>query len=345
LGQPLTNARLIAFLLCCGASAAGASPTTTPQIVAAANAFVATLTDAQKGALFFESGDTAQKQRWSNLPAGIFKRTGLMWGSLKEPQRAAWLAVMQATLSAEGYRRVVDEWRADDALARESGAGRGPQFGMGFYWIALIGKPSETERWQWQWGGHHVTINATVVGPHVSLTPSFIGVQPATFTDASGAVVRPLGDIEHDALALMNWLDADQQRTASLPRRPADVVLGPGEDGKTIAPEGLAAARMSDDQRAGLMRLIGHYSGLVNDEDAAERAAEIRAGLDRTYFAWNGPTTPGAAVYFRVTGPALVIEYSTQAQGPGSGGGTQSPSHIHGIYRDPTNDYAARFVR
>jgi hypothetical protein len=187
-----------------------------------------------------------------------------------------------------------------------------------------------------------VTINATVAGPHVSLTPSFIGVQPSTFTDASGATVRPLGDIEHDAFALMNWLDADQQRAASLAKRPGDVVLGPGEDGKTIAAEGLPAARMSEDQRAALMRLIAHYSGLVNDEDAAERTAEIRAGLDRTYFAWNGPSTPGSAIYFRVTGPALVIEWS--AQGPGAVG-AQPPSHIHGIYRDPTNDYAARFVR
>ena len=239
-----------------------------------------------------------------------------MWGDLKEPQRAAWLAVMRATLSTEGYRRVVDEWRADDALARESGAGRGPDFGMGFYWIALIGDPSETQPWQWQWGGHHVTLNATVAGPHVSLTPSFIGVQPATFTDASGAAVRPLGDIERDAFALMNWLDADQQRAASLAKRPADVVLGPGEDGKTIAPAGLPAARMSEDQRAALMRLIGHYSGLANDEDAAERMSEIRAGLDQTYFAWNGPTTSGAAVYFRVTGPAVVIEYSAQEAVP-----------------------------
>ena len=339
----MAKARLFVFLLCLGASAAGASPTTAPKIVAAANAFLATLNDAEKATLIFAPGDTAQKQRWSNLPAGIFKRAGLMWGDLKEPQRAAWLAVMRATLSAEGYRRVVDEWRADDALARESRAGRGPDFGMGFYWIALIGKPSETELWQWQWGGHHVTINATVAGPNVSLTPSFIGVQPATFTDASGAVVRPLGDIERDAFALMNWLDADQQRVATLAKRPADVVLGPGEDGKTIAPAGLPAARMSDDQRAALMRLIGHYSGLANDEDATERLSELRAGLDQTYFAWNGPTTPGAFVYFRVTGPALVIEYS--AQGTGAGGGAQSPSHIHGIYRDPTNDYAAHFVR
>jgi hypothetical protein len=339
----MAKAQPIVFLLWLGASAAGASPATTPKIVAAANAFVATLSDAEKGALIFAPGDTAQKQRWSNLPAGMFKRAGLMWSDLKEPQRAAWLAVMRATLSAEGYRRVVDEWRADDALARESGAGRGPDFGMGFYWIALIGEPSETQPWQWQWGGHHVTLNATVAGPHVSLTPSFIGVQPATFTDASGAAVRPLGDIERDAFALMSWLDADQQRAASLAKRPADVVLGPGEDGKTIAPAGLPAARMSEDQRAALMRLIGHYSGLANDEDAAERMSEIRAGLDQTYFAWNGPTTSGAAVYFRVTGPAVVIEYS--AQGAGPGGGAQSPSHIHGIYRDPTNDYAARFVR
>ena len=338
----MAKARLIVFLLCLGTSAAGASPTTTPRIVAAANAFLATLSDAEKGALLFAPGDTAQKQRWSNLPAGIFKRAGLMWANLKEPQRAAWLALMQVTLSAEGYRRVVDEWRADDALARESGAGRGPDFGMGFYWIALIGKPSETDPWQWQWGGHHVTINATVVGPHVSLTPSFIGVQPSTFTDASGVAVRPLGDIERDAFALINWLEPDQQRAALLAERPVDVVLGPGEDGKTIAPEGLPAARMSEDQRAALMRLIAHYSGLVNDEDAAERTSEIRAGIDRTYFAWNGPTTPGSAIYFRVTGPALVIEYSAQAQGPGPGGGA---SHIHGIYRDPTNDYAARYTR
>src|SRR4051794_41445532 len=98
----MAYARLIVLLLCLGTSLAGASPSTAPRIVAAANEFLATLSDADKGALMFASGDTAQKQRWSNLPAGIFKRAGLKWGDLKEPQRAAWLAVMQATLSAEG---------------------------------------------------------------------------------------------------------------------------------------------------------------------------------------------------------------------------------------------------
>ena len=331
-------------LTVCWAAAAHAAPSTTPGIVAAAEMFVATLTAEQKATVQFAQGDTAQKQRWSNLPGGIFQRAGLRWTDLNESQRAAWLAVMKATLSAAGYERVVAEWRADDALAaRGAGGGRSPQFGMGFYYIALIGTPSKTEPWQWQWGGHHVTINATIVGPNLALTPSFIGVEPATYTDASGNTVRPLGDIESDAFALVNWLDADQQRVAIVADAPIEVVLGPGRDGRALDPEGLSAARMSADQRAALLRLVRHYTGLVNDEDGAARTAEVEQRLDETYFSWRGPTTPGSAIYFRVTGPTLVIEYA--AQGPGAGGGARAPSHIHGIYRDPTNDYAARYAR
>ena len=61
----------------------------------------------------------------------------------------------------------------------------------------------------------------------------------------------------------------------------------------------------------------------------------IRASLPQTYFAWSGPTTNGSAAYFRVQGPTLVIEYAPQ-------GGVD---HIHTIYRDPTNDYGAKFAR
>ena len=78
-------------------------------------------------------------------------------------------------------------------------------------------------------------------------------------------------------------------------------------------------------------------------KDGAARTAEIEQRLDETYFAWRGPTAPGSPIYFRVTGPAIVIEYA--AQGPGAGGGARTPNHIHGIYRDPTNDYGAKYIR
>ena len=169
-----------------------------------------------------------------------------MWGNLSDAQQNAWLAVMQATLSTEGYNRVLAEWNADDALAAQANAGAprwaarrnharqygqtpptgGPVgaaavfFGKQYYWVALIGTPSETDPWQWQWGGHHVTVNATIVGPNISLTPSFIGVQPATYTDASGKTVRPLGDIEDEAFALVNrWTPHSRRRQCWATRR------------------------------------------------------------------------------------------------------------------------------
>ena len=54
--------RIFLLALCVGGAVpAGASPTTAPRIVAAANAFLATLDDAKKSAVLFERGNTAQK--------------------------------------------------------------------------------------------------------------------------------------------------------------------------------------------------------------------------------------------------------------------------------------------
>ena len=64
--------------------------------------------------------------------------------------------------------------------------------------------------------------------------------------------------------------------------------------------------------------------------------ADIMDKLDDTYFAWSGSTTNGELAYYRIQGPTLVIEYAPQQGDLG---------HIHTIYRDPTNDYAASFVR
>lgn len=70
--------------------------------------------------------------------------------------------------------------------------------------------------------------------------------------------------------------------------------------------------------------------------------AEIKSGLDDTYFAWSGPTTaePGKNItaYYRIQGPKLVIEYAPQRLG-----GDLS-MHVHTMYRDPTNDYGKQFT-
>ena len=106
-------------------------------------------------------------------------------------------------------------------------------------------------------------------------------------------------------------------------------------DGKTIRPEGLKCADLKDDQRATLLALIGAWVHMLPDAAAASRMAALKAKLDETYFAWYGPTVNGGAAYYRIQGPALLIEYAPQ-------GGT---SHIHTIIRDPGNDYGKALIK
>jgi hypothetical protein len=166
------------------------------------------------------------------------------------------------------------------------------------------------------------------------MTPSLPAAQPATYT-VEGREIRPLGKENDQAFALINALDASQRGQAILTYRVADLVLGPGQDGRVIQPEGLRASAMSSTQQTMLLGIVREWAGIVTDAFAEPRMAEIRANLPQTYFAWSGPTTNGSAAYFRIQGPTLVIEYAPQ-------GG--SVDHIHTIYRDPTNDYGAKFV-
>ena len=121
-----------------------------------------------------------------------------------------------------------------------------------------------------------------------------------------------------------------------------DLVLGPGQAGKQIQPEGLKASEMSAKQRTLLLNVISQWAGIVNDAYAKPRMAEIEADLNDTYFAWSGPLThvPGknGSSYYRIQGPRLVIEFSPQ------GVGGDPTMHVHTIYRDPTNDYGVKLT-
>ena len=167
----------------------------------------------------------------------------------------------------------------------------------------------------------------TIAGGRISPTPSVVGDQPASYTDASGKTVVPLGDISDDAYALLASLDATQQAAAVLGTAVIDVVLGPGQDGKTIATEGLLGSKMTAAQQAALLKLIMHYAEMVNDAETTKRLAEIKADLANTAFAWFGPTAAGSSAYFRVTGPTVVVEYSPQGAGRNATATTGAPTH------------------
>ena len=332
----MKNATRIAGLMLVSLSASMAQ-TATSKIVNAANTFLGTLEPQQRQKVLFAFDDEKQRVRWSNLPVRMVPRAGLSMGELSAAQRAAAMAMVGSALSARGFEKVQQIVQADETLKHNEN--NNPMFGESLYFVSILGTPSLKDPWMIQFGGHHLALNVTIAGDRGILTPTLTGAQPAKYT-MNGKTVRPLGQESDKAMALLNALDEGQRKTAILSFKVADLVLGPGQDGKTIQPEGLKASAMNERQRAMLLDVIGEWASIVHESAAALRIAELKADLAETWFAWSGPTTvnPGSNItaYYRIQGPHLVIEYAPQPLG-----GDLS-LHVHTMYRDPTNDYGRK---
>ncbi len=339
--------------------------TATSRIVSAANSFLSALDDKQRQSVSFSFDDEQQRKRWSNFPTGFVPRAGISLKDMTPAQRSAAIALVSSVLSARGLEKVQQIMDADEVLktTEGNGPGRGPggggpprgrgdgpprgngggnqMFGKDLYYISLLGTPSDKNPWMLQFGGHHLALNITIAGDRGILTPTLTGAQPALYT-IGGKTVRPLGQESDKAIALLNALDENQRKKAILGYHLADLVLGPGQDGKTIQPEGLKASEMNDKQRAVLLDVIGEWAGIVHASAATTRMAELKADLNETWFAWSGPTnvTPGSNItaYYRIQGPHLVIEYAPQTLGG------DPALHVHTMYRDPTNDYGRKLA-
>jgi hypothetical protein len=309
----------------------------TTKVVAAANAFLGTLTAAQKKTVSYAFTDTAQRAKWSNFPTGIFQRTGLRWGDMSAAQRTALTTLLASVLSADGLKTVQQQMDADEVLKTTDGGGR-LVFGSAEYYVAFLGTPSATSPWTLQFGGHHLALNVTVVGSNITLAPSLTGGQPVKYT-LNGKAVYIVEKEVKDAFAMVNGLTAAQKARAVISTKNTDLVLGPGQDGKTLQPEGLPGSALSAAQKTQFLALIKDRLGALNADDLAPKLAAIQKNLNQTYFAWYGPTTAGSVAYYRVTGPTVVIEFSPQSMGG------DPTNHIHSMYRDPTNDYGAAWTK
>ncbi len=301
------------------------------EITAAATKFLATLDEAQRSKVVFDFKDNAQRERWSNLPASFVKRGGLRMGDLTKPQRDAALALLAAALSPRGYEKVLQITESDEVLKR----GGQTMFGRDEYYVSFLGRPSATEPWMIQFGGHHLGLNITLAGARGTLAPSLTGTQPAIY-EIEGRTVRPLGREADKAFALVSSLNEPQRKQAVLGFQIRDLVLGPGRDGQMIQPEGIKGSALTAKQREMLLDLAGEWTGILHESAAKAKMDEMKKNIAETWFAWSGPMEKGGAAYFRIQGPTVIIEYAPQRMGG-------APGHIHTIYRDPTNEYGARW--
>lgn len=162
--------------------------------------FKATLSDALLAQLQLPYS-VSDAKKWSNFPEFRPLRVGVRLASLNTQQLAAAKALLANVLGQgvpnEGYDELEGNLIADDYFEKETGKTR--TFNAGNFFIAFLGKPSATELWELQFGGHHFAFGNTYKsGKIVGVTPSFRGVEPEQSIEANGRTYQPLGVISNE---------------------------------------------------------------------------------------------------------------------------------------------------
>lgn len=315
------------------------------RMTSAAEAFLGSLTSAQRQQTVFPKDDP-ERRNWSNLPHTLYPRKGISMGELSAEQRIKAHHLIQSGLSSQGYLKTSGIMQLDEVLLHLSGQDKAkkPMFGLKYYWISFLGEPSATQPWGWQLDGHHLALNFSVVGSGVAVTPTFMGSDPHEVRDGLHAGWRVLGAEDDQGLALMRALRPDQQKKALIrTEAPADVLAGAGKDQVRPPVEGIPFGELDDAQKMRLMRLVEEYVRNYAADLAVGQLDRInRAGWDKVTFAWAGPVGPSAPYYYRIQGPAVLIEFDNNHP-PGRREGPIN--HIHSVYRDPQNDYGEDLLR
>jgi Protein of unknown function (DUF3500) len=330
------------------------------EVVVAAAAFLATLSEEQRAIAQIELKPQLAI-RWTNFPGGSNVRNGVFYRDLKPEQAAAALNVARVALGEEGFSRYQEVRAADDAFAKGGRGGRGgpggpggpaqkkgggaaqkkgrgpggggAMFGSANYMIAFLGKPSKSEPWILQLGGHHLAINIYYKGTAGAATPYHVAAQPTVWKDDQGKTHDPLAPMRDSLNGLLASLTPEQLKQAKLEARFNDVYVGPQKDGKFPAKsEGVPVSELSDASKDFVKKAIAAWTG--DSPQGVEYRKLYEAELDKVKVAYSGTTNVGGdrGDYVRIDGPRVWIEFATQGN-----------DHYHTIWRDRLTDYGAEF--
>src|SRR5918999_4438539 len=187
------------------------SGVSTQSIREAAAAFLGSLSSEQRAKTLFPV-NTDQWRKWSNIHPTLM-RHGTPLFEMNETQRDHAFALVRESLSREGFEEALNIMHLNETVLEMTG--RLSEYGEDLYWLSIMGTPSATDPWGWQWDGHHLNINYFVLGDQVVVTPTFMGSEPVTATSGKYAGVSVLQAEQDKGLALINALDATQ-RTAAI---------------------------------------------------------------------------------------------------------------------------------
>jgi hypothetical protein len=184
-------------------------------------------------------------------------------------------------------------------------------------------------------------VNYTFNGDHISVTPWFIGTDPAEMPFTQYAGWRVLGAEEDLGLELIHKLSPAQQQKATLSKAvPRDIITGAETGIRLIDYWGIKASELNREQKALLTYIIREYVFNLEYEKAViEYEKIIKAGIDNIYFGWIGAYEEHQPHYFVINGPSFLIEFDN------AGGPRNTANHIHTIWREKGNEYGEDILK
>jgi hypothetical protein len=314
----------------------------TRPLLDAAVAFLAALGPDQQHRACFPL-DTDAWRRWSNIHPFVM-RHGVALDELTPVQRDRALALLRASLSADGFRTARDVMRLNELVRTLTGSDA--EYGEWLYWLSVMGTPSDDGPWGWQIDGHHLILNCLVLGDQVVMTPMFMGSEPVAADDGPVAGTRVFEAEERRGLDLVRALTPGQRRRAVLASElPGEVFTAAFRDNFEMKYEGIRGGDLSSAQQGLLLELLAVYVGRIRAGHAEVRLAEVRRHLADTCLAWMGGIEEDRPFYYRLHSPVILVEFDHQ-RGIVFDNDAPSRHHIHTVVRTPNgNDYGHDLLR
>jgi Protein of unknown function (DUF3500) len=318
-------------------SALAAPVVTTDDLEAAARAFLASLSPAQRARASFPFAG-AERTRWHWTVPSSVPRNGLPLEQMTVRQRRIALDLLRASTSRTGYAKARDIMSLQGVLQRMS-TGINDPFDADRYFVSVFGRPGD-RAWGWRLEGHHLSRNFTVIGNTLVTEPFFLGAWPTRAGTAYRTVVRgerAMRREEDAAREIVLSLDGGLRRRVVFSSESlTDHVTQNAVRVAPLDPVGVLARDLPSAAQRRVREIVRTY--VANHPPATARQVldrVERAGMNRIRFGWAGSLSPGRPHYYRLQGPTFLLEFDNSRN---------SGTHIHSVWRDFERDYGRHLL-
>lgn len=267
------------------------------------------------------------------------------------------LAIVEATLSPEGYEKALGAMRINEFLGTICNIPK--VMNALSYNFLLFGTPSTATPWGWSLYGHHLCINVFLHGSQIVISPTFTGAEPNVIDTGPFAGTEILNIEGELGLKLMQSLSDDTKmkaQTYKLLRDPkmlqtGDLMVdrwnaddqrhlcGAFRDNRIVPFEGVSVADFGISQQKLVLDIAEQFVLYLPHKARKLRLNQVQAHLSSTYFSWIGSWGNDDAFYFRIQSPVIIMEFDHHS-GVFLSNKEPAKFHTHTILRTPNmGDY------